>query len=68
MDISELFLISWATLATGLAVYYRSNHAKLDFECAMFRTALHMIASGRAKASLKGDKVYIEGVEDGINS
>lgn len=56
---SELFLMLWAGIATGLAVYYQHKTKQLDIEIATTMFTLLMIAKGKATAKIDGDRLSV---------
>lgn len=70
MNISEIFLITWAVLATVLAVYYHATRRYFIVQSAVLRTTLALLASGEATIGVENGEVKLTGfsgmlVEDG---
>jgi hypothetical protein len=62
MELSELFLGAWATIATILSVYYR--HKMIDFKIAIIvqQLGFKLIGEGKAKVVIEGDRVSVREV------
>jgi Ni,Fe-hydrogenase I cytochrome b subunit len=62
MELSELFLMSWAMIATGVAVYL--NHKNEHYKMAIIvqQMGFKLIGEGKAKVIIEGDRVMVREV------
>ena len=59
MESSELFLLSWAIIATVLAIYFHHANGRLKFAIFIQQMGFKMIAEGKAKVVVDGDSVRV---------
>ena len=59
MNMSEIFLMSWATIATILAVLFHHLAKRLNTEAKHSKFALFMLATGKATISQSGNEIRI---------
>jgi len=59
MESSELFLVSWATIATVLAVFFRHKAEHLKMAVIVQQIGFKLIGEGKAKVIIDGDNVRV---------
>mgnify|MGYP003352083658 CR=1 FL=1 len=60
MELSEIFLISWATIATILAVGFHTVAKRAVKQLAMFQFAMVEIANKNAELYIDGQSIKIK--------
>lgn len=64
MQPSDVFLMYWAVGATALAVYFYYKLIKRNTAINVMMHAFHDIAEGKAKLTLRGNKLSIHSLGD----
>mgnify|MGYP003349620080 CR=1 FL=1 len=59
MESSELFLLSWAIIATVMAIFYHHVCGKLKIAIIVQQIGFKMIGEGKAKVVVDGDNVRV---------
>ena len=59
MELSELFLLAWAMIATVLAITYHHIAKRLRMALFVHQMGLMMIGEGKAKVIIEGDSVQV---------
>lgn len=59
MESSELFLVSWAIIATVLAIYYHHRMNRLKFTVFIQQMGFKMIGEGKAKVVIDQDNIRV---------
>lgn len=59
MELSEMFLLAWATIATVLAIVFKHIATKLKMAVFMQQMGLMLIGEGKAKVVIEGDRVKV---------
>ena len=59
MESSELFLLSWAIIATVVAIYYHHINGKLKFTLFIQQMGFKMIGEGKAKVVVDGESIRV---------
>jgi len=62
MELSELFLMAWAMIVTGIAVYYHHVAKQFKHRVMLFELSLLAIAHNKAEVVMNGDTVQVRGV------
>ena len=62
MELSEIFLLAWAGIATALAVMFRNEAIKAHYVLVKSMILLKDIAEGKAKVNLTNNELKIERV------
>jgi hypothetical protein len=59
MESSELFLATWATIATVLAIFYHHKMNRLKFTVFIQQMGFRMIGEGKAKVVVDKDNIRV---------
>lgn len=59
MESSELFLLSWAIIATVLAIYYHTKMNRLRFQVFVQQMGFKLIGEGKAKVVITDDNIKV---------
>jgi hypothetical protein len=62
MEYSEIFLITWATIATILAIVFHQIAKRLKVRLFMMEFGLHAVAYKKAEVIVDGDTIKIREV------
>ena len=59
MESSELFLLSWAIIATVVAIYFHHANGRLKFAIFIQQMGFKMIGEGKAKVVITDDNIKV---------
>ena len=59
MELSELFLVAWATIATVLAIAFHHRMNRLKFQVFIQQMGFKMIGEGKAKVVITEDNIRV---------
>ena len=62
MELSEMFLMAWAMIATVLAIVFHQIAKKQKFKLFMMEFSLHAIAHKKAEVYVDGDSIKVKEV------
>lgn len=62
METSEIFLLAWAMIATVIAVLFHHIAKKQRMAIILQQMGFIMIAEGKAKIVIEGDRVQVKAV------